>query len=115
LSVVANQLAADYPSRVGLFLSAYVGGLACQARELGAVGPESHERLAQEEQDRAGAWLVALEAEVVQPGGHWEPDLSDDHNGGWDGHPSHPDIDPCDDGAYRGYFAVDPGDETCMN
>jgi hypothetical protein len=115
ISLVSLQLQSDYPGPVGLFLSSIVGAVACQARELGATDWVTHERLAQEEQDRAGAWLVALEAEVVRPGGHWEPDLSDDHNGGWDGHPIHPDIDPCANGAYRGYFAVDPGDETYMN
>ena len=125
LQVVSLQLQSDYPGPVGLFLSSVMGAVACQARELGATDWVTHERLAQKEQDRAGAWLVALEAEVVQPGGHWEPDLSDDHNGGWDGHAEtpeyqhssadHPDIDRCDDGAYRGYFAVDPGDETYMN
>ena len=113
LQVVSLQLQSDYPGPVGLFLASVMGAVACQARELGATDWVTHERLAQEEQDRAGAWLVALEAEVVQPGGHWE--VSDDFNGGWDGHESQPDFDESDNGPIRGWLARDSEDETFCN
>ena len=113
LQVVSLQLQSDYPGPVGLFLSSVMGAVACQARELGATDWVTHERLAAEEADRASAWLIALEAEVAQPDGHWE--LSDDHNGGWDGHESQPDCDESDAGPIRGWFSRDSEDETFCN
>ena len=68
LALSADQLAHDYPGEVGLFLSSVVGALSHQARELGAISPAEHERLAEEEADRAAAWLQALQAEAAQPG-----------------------------------------------
>ena len=86
--------------------------VACQARALGATDWATHERLATEEADRAAAWLLALEAEVVQPGGHWE--LSPDATGGWGGQESQPDFES-DDGPVRGWFSRDSEDETFCN
>ena len=67
LQVVSLQLQSDYPGPVGLFLSSIMGAVACQARELGATDWATHERLAQDEADRASAWLLALEQEWPSP------------------------------------------------
>jgi hypothetical protein len=112
LQVVSLQLQSDYPGPVGLFLASAMGAVACQARELGATDWATHERLAAEEADRASAWLIAWEAEVAQPGGHWE--LSPDATGGWGGHESQPDFES-DDGPVRGWFSRDSEDETFCN
>ena len=85
------------------------GGRGLPGARLGATDWATHERLATEEADRAAAWLLALEAEVVQPGGHWE--LSPDATGGWGGQESQPDFES-DDGPVRGWFSRDSEDET---
>ena len=69
LSLVSDQLAIDYPGETGLFLAAVVGALGCQARELGATSPSEHERLAQDESDRAAA-LAASPAGGGRVPGH---------------------------------------------
>jgi len=89
--LLSDQLAADFEGETGLYLSSIAYGHSRQARELGAISPSEQERLAQEEADRASAWLIALEAECAQPGGSWElsqPDPDDsDATGSFDGHP----------------------------
>lgn len=112
LNLLANQLQRDYPGRVGLFLSSNIGALAIQARELGATDPDEHDRLSQEEADRAAAWVCALEAEVAQPGGHWE--LSDDCNGALDGHPAQPDFEPPDEHSTQ-YWVGAHDDDVFLN
>ena len=86
LCLVADQLAADYPGRVGLFVSAHIGALAIQARALGAHGPDEHERLAAEAAAAEAAWVQALEAEAMSPG-IWtitvQDESSDDTRRGW--------------------------------
>ena len=112
LALLSDSLALDFPGETGLYLASVVYGHSCQARLLGAISPSHHEQLAQEEADRMSAWIVALEAEVAQPGGHWE--LSPDAIGGWGGHESQPDFES-DDGPVRGWFSRDSEDETFCN
>ena len=119
LLILSDQLALDFPGETGLYLASVVYGHSCQARLLGAIGPAHQEQLAQEEADRMSAWIVALEAEVTQPGGSWElspAELSDDQNGGWDGHPAQPDFetDRADERSTR-YWVGPPDDDVYMN
>jgi hypothetical protein len=85
----------------GLLGLGHIGGLAEQARVLGAVGPDSHLALAQAEQEREAAWYQALEAEAAQPGGAWEP--TDDIT--LDGHAA----------AQQYWIGSDPDDLTYRN
>ena len=49
-------------------------------------------------------------------GDQCEPDLSDDFNGGFDGHPDLPDIDHQEEGGpMRGWISCDSEDETYLN
>jgi hypothetical protein len=104
LMLVADQLAADFPGETGLFLASVVGALGYQAHELGATSPSEHERLAQEAAEREAAWVQALEAEAMQPGGAWEP--TDASIGPLDGH---------DDAAQQYWIGSDPDDLTYRN
>lgn len=120
LVLLSDQLAQDFPGETGLFVSSILGAMASQARELSAYSPSQQEELAQLEADRAAAYLQALMHEAGRPGA-WvmiQPDpedLSDDANGGFEGHPAQPDFDESDTGPIRGWIPRNSDDDTYMN
>ena len=86
LALAAEACERAYPGSPGRFLGAYIHALASQATLLQADSPEAHEAAAEAVRVREAAYLHALE----QGAASWslaEPDLSDDANGGWGGHP----------------------------
>lgn len=114
LRLVAMQLERDYPGEPGRFLAAHVTALASQAEALYASDPQAHESLAHEAELAEQAWMAAIEAEVADGPGHWEPadpDMPD--LGGWGGHPDA----ATDDAARRGWYACDPdgSSDTWLN
>jgi hypothetical protein len=104
LRLYALDVARSIPGAPGCFISQYIGGLAEQSLVLGAVDPDSHLALAQAEQERESAWIQALEAEAMDPGGSWE--ATDDITGSLDGH---------DDSAHQYWLGSHPDDITYRN
>jgi hypothetical protein len=94
----------------GLWLAEAVSALALQAEALHATGPESHQALAQAEQERADAWVAALE-QAAYDGGTWgvsdEPDP--EATGSLSGHPAD------EAGPLQAWLGDPSHDDTYMN
>jgi hypothetical protein len=95
----------------GLWLANAVGALALQAEALHADGPESHQSLATQEQERSDAWVAALEAEAASAG-CWvlsDPEPDPEATGSLSGHPA-------DEAGPMQAWLGDPScDDTYMN